>query len=74
MAMGLHPGDIPTVSTYLASLPGSPSPAALSIHGRWSMGAVKDIYFDHAQGSDEFCGRCALLLNMMDESFRCHLQ
>ena len=57
------------VSTYLASLPGGPSPAALSVRGGWSMGTVKDIYFDHAQGGDEFCGRCACLLNMMDESF-----
>ena len=61
----LHKG----VSTHLASLPGGPSPAALSVRDGWSMGTVKDIYFDHAQGGDEFCGRCACLLNMMDESF-----
>ena len=54
------------VSTYLASLPGGPPPAALSVRGGWSMGQVKDIYFDHSNGGDEFTGRCACLLNMMD--------
>ena len=57
------------VSTYLASLPGGPSPAALSIRGGWSMGQVKDIYFDHSEGGDEFCGRCACLLNLMSSNF-----
>ena len=57
------------VSTYLASLPGGPSPAALSIRAGWSMGQVKDIYFDHSEGGDEFCGRCACLLNMMKPDF-----
>ena len=31
------------VSTYLASLPGGPSPAALCLRGGWFMGQVKDI-------------------------------
>jgi hypothetical protein len=57
------------VSTYLASLPGGPSPAALCPRGGWSMGQVKDIYFHHTQGGDEFTGRCSTLLNMMNGEF-----
>ena len=57
------------ISMHLATLPGGPSPTALFVRGGWSMGTVKDIHFDHAQGGDEFCGRCACLLNVMDESF-----
>jgi hypothetical protein len=57
------------VSTYLASLPGSPSPAALCLRGGWSMGQVKDIYFHQTQGGDEFTGRCSTLLNMMNGEF-----
>ena len=62
------------VSTYLASLPGGPSPAALSLRGGWSMGQVRDIYFQHSQGGDEHAGRCASMLNMMSDSFACFSQ
>jgi hypothetical protein len=57
------------VSTYLASLPGGPSPAALCLRGGWSMGQVKDIYFHQTQGGDKFTGRCSTLLNMMNGEF-----
>ena len=59
------------VSMYLASLPGGPSPAALSLRGGWSMGQVRDIYFQHSQGGDEHAGCCASMLNMMSDSFAC---
>ena len=42
------------VSTYLASMPGGPAPAALCLRGGWSMGQVKDIYFHQTDGGDEF--------------------
>ena len=57
------------VSTYLASLPGGPPPAALMLRGGWSMGKVKDIYFHQTQGGDEFVGRCAAMLNLMNGEF-----
>ena len=44
------------VSTYLASLPGGPSPAVLCLRGGWSMGQVRDISFHQTQGCDEFTG------------------
>jgi hypothetical protein len=56
-------------STYLASLPGSPFPAALCLRGSWSMGQVKDIYFHQTQAGDKFTGRCSTLLNMMKGEF-----
>jgi hypothetical protein len=31
------------VSTYLASLPGGPSPAALCLRGGWSMGQYRPV-------------------------------
>lgn len=57
------------VSTYLASLPGGPPPAALCLRAGWSMGQVKDIYFHQSQGVDEFVGRCASMLNLMNGEF-----
>jgi hypothetical protein len=57
------------VSTYLASLPGGPPPAALCLRAGWSMGQVKDIYFHQSQGGDEFTGRCAAMLNLMNGEF-----
>ena len=57
------------VSTYLASLPGGPPPAALCLRAGWSMGQVKDIYFHQTDGGDEFVGRCASLLNMANGEF-----
>ena len=57
------------VSSYLASLPGGPPPAALCLRGGWSMGQVKDIYFHQTQGGDEFAGRCASMLNLMNGEF-----
>jgi hypothetical protein len=56
-------------STHLASLPGGPPPAALCLRGGWSMGQVRDIYWQQTQGGDEFTGRCACLLSMMSENF-----
>ena len=57
------------VSTYLASMPGGPAPAALCLRGGWSMGQVKDIYFHQTDGGDEFVGRCAAMLNMSNGEF-----
>jgi hypothetical protein len=57
------------VSTYLASMPGGPAPAALCLRAGWSMGQVKDIYFHQTDGGDEFVGRCASLLNMVNGDF-----
>ena len=59
------------VSTYLASLPGGPPPAALCLRAGWSMGPVKDIYYHQTQGGDEFVGRCASMLNMFKGDFAC---
>jgi hypothetical protein len=56
-------------ASYLASLPGGPSPAAICLRGGWTMGQVKDIYFHQMQAGDEFCGRCISLLNMMSGDF-----
>ena len=66
--IGLHSNG-KGVPTYLASLPGGPSPAALCLRGGWSMGQVKDIYFHQTQGGDKFTGRCSTLLNMMNGEF-----
>ena len=57
------------VSTYLASMPGGPAPAALCLRAGWSMGQVKDIYFHQTDGGDEFVGRCAAMLNMANGEF-----
>ena len=57
------------VSTYLASMPGGPTPAALCLRAGWTMGQVKDIYFHQTQGGDEFVGRCAAMLNLMNGEF-----
>ena len=57
------------VSTYLASMPGGPPAAALCLRAGWSMGQVKDIYFHHMDGGDEFVGRCAAMLNMSNGEF-----
>ena len=57
------------VSTHLESLPMGPSLATMSIRGAWSIGTVKDIYFDHSQVDNEFCGQFACLLNIMEEKF-----
>ena len=56
-------------ASYLASLPGGPSPAAICLRGGWTMGQVKDIYFHQMQAGDEFAGRCISLLNMMSGDF-----
>jgi hypothetical protein len=56
-------------ASYLASLPGGPSPAAICLRGGWTMGQVKDIYFHQMQAGDEFTGRCVSLLNMMSAEF-----
>ena len=56
-------------ASYLASLPGGPSPAAICLRGGWTMGQVKDIYFHQMQAGDEFTGRCISLLNMMSGDF-----
>jgi hypothetical protein len=66
--IGLH--SIPKgISTYVASLPGGPSPAALCLRGGWSMGQVKVIYFHQTQGGDKYTGQCSTLLNMMNGKF-----
>lgn len=49
-------------ASYLGSLPGGPSIAAVSIRGGWSMGGVKDRYFKYADNGDQFVGRCLALL------------
>jgi hypothetical protein len=55
--------------SFLASLPGGPSPAAICLRAGWSMGQVRDIYFQQTQAGDEFVGRCASLLNMTNGDF-----
>ena len=57
------------VCTYMASLPGGPSPAALCLRSGHSMGSIKDIYYHQSQGGDEFVGRCVSMLNMMNGEF-----
>jgi hypothetical protein len=57
------------VSSFLASLPGGPPPAAICLRGGWSMGPVKDIYYHQTQVGDEFVGRCAAMLNMFNGDF-----
>jgi hypothetical protein len=56
-------------SSYLASLPGGPQPAAVCLRGGWSMGQIRDIYWHQMQAGDEFVGRCVSLLNMMNGDF-----
>ena len=56
-------------ASYLALLPGGPSPAAICLQGGWTMGQVKDIYFHQMQAGDEFTGRCISLLNMTSGEF-----
>jgi hypothetical protein len=41
------------ISTYFASLPDGPSPAALCLWAGWSMEPVRDIYYHQTQGRDE---------------------
>jgi hypothetical protein len=56
-------------ASYLASLPGGPSPAAICLRGGWPMGQIKDTYFHLMQSGDQFTGRCASLLNMFHKDF-----
>jgi hypothetical protein len=44
-------------SSCLVSLPGGPPAAATSIHGGWSMGGVKDRYWQYMESGDRFVGR-----------------
>jgi hypothetical protein len=55
--------------SFLASLPGGPSPAVIYVRGGWTMGQVKDIYFHQMQAGNKFTGWCILLLNMMSGDF-----
>jgi len=57
------------VTTYLMSLPGGPSPAAICRRAGWSLGHVQDVYIFQTQEGDEFVGRCASMLNMMNGDF-----
>lgn len=57
------------VTTYLMSLPGGPSAAAICRRAGWSLGHVKDAYIFQTQDGDEFVGRCASMLNMMNGDF-----
>eukprot|EP00978_Attheya_sp_CCMP212_P006421 scaffold14652_cov75-Attheya_sp.AAC.1 len=57
------------IGSQLASLPGGPSAASLCLRAGWSMGQVRDIYFQQTQVGDEFVGRCASLLNMVNGDF-----
>jgi hypothetical protein len=41
-------------ASYLASLPGGPSYAAIFLQGGWTMGQVKDIYFHQMQAGNKF--------------------
>ena len=66
--IGIHSVTRKGESTHLASLPGGPPPAELCLIGGWSMGQVRDIYWQQTQGGDEFTGRCACLLSMMSEN------
>eukprot|EP00957_Ditylum_brightwellii_P013439 1014486-Ditylum_brightwellii.AAC.1 len=50
--------------SFLASLPGGPSAASTCLRAGWSMGQVRDIYFQQTQAGDEFVGCCMTLLNM----------
>ena len=57
------------VATYLASLPGGPSPAAICLRAGWAMGKIKDIYFRWMSTGDEFVGRVSSLLSMFKKDF-----
>jgi hypothetical protein len=56
-------------SSYLASLPGGPQPAAVCIRGGWSMGQIRDIYYHHMQAGDAFVGRCICGISMINGDF-----
>lgn len=57
------------VTTYLMSLPGGPSAAAICLRAGWSLGHIQDVYIFQTQEGDEFVGRCASMLNMMNGDF-----
>jgi hypothetical protein len=77
MVMGYDVDDLGThsirkgASTYLTSLPGGPSVAAICLRGGWSMGHIKDRYFKYFDSGDQFVGRCLALLNIHSSSFAC---
>ena len=56
-------------ASYLASLPGGPSPASICLRAGWTQGQIKDIYFRWMSSGDEFVGRCVSLLNMYRRDF-----
>lgn len=56
-------------ASYLASMPGGPSPVAICHRAGWSTGKVLDIYFQQLQSGDEFVGRCLSMLNFMSSDF-----
>ena len=56
-------------TTYLSSLPGGPSLAAICRQAGWSLGHVQDLYIFQTQEGDEFVGRCLSMLNMMNGNF-----
>ena len=56
-------------SSFLVSLPGGPPAAATSLRGGWSMGGVKDRYWQYMETGDQFVGRCLSLLPIMSVMF-----
>ena len=56
-------------ATFLTSVPGGPPGAAASLRGGWSMGGVKDRYWQYMEAGDHFVGRCLALLPIMSPSF-----
>lgn len=58
-------------SSFLVSLPGGPPAAASSLRGGWSMGGVKDRYWQYMESGDQFVGRCLCLLPIMSVMFAC---
>jgi hypothetical protein len=73
--LGYIRGDIGSHSirkgsvSYLASLPGGPPAAAVSIRAGWTMGKIKDIYMRYVTSGDEFVGRCLSLLSVLRTDF-----
>ena len=73
--MGYIRGELGTHSirkgpvSYLSSLPGGPSDAAVCIRAGWTKGKIRDIYMRYVSSGDEFVGRCICLLSILKEDF-----
>jgi hypothetical protein len=55
--------------SYCAAMPGGPSPVSIYLRAGWSLGQIQHRYIFAGQGGDQFVGRTAVGLPLMDSEF-----